>query len=263
MINSITKIVSRLVLIAIVALVHVSSYGAGTAGADTQESVFHDRDKKAIETIINDYLLEHPEVILRALQVLEERKQAAKATKVKNALAKNRAALERDTNTPVAGNPNGDVTVVEFFDYRCPYCKRVGPAIQRLLKEDSNIRVVFKEWPILGPDSYFAAKAALGAREQGKYIEFHEKIMATRHVTESNVLKAAKELGIDLDKLRKDMKSPKVERHIKQSMGLARDLGIKGTPAFVIDDRLIPGATTYAALVQAVAEARARKDKIN
>ena len=237
--------------------VSLAIFDVGTALADSNGTEFDDREKKAIESIVTDYLLEHPEIILRALQVLEEREQAAKAAQEKSALAANRDALERDPNSPVAGNPKGDVTVVEFFDYRCPYCKRVGPVVERLRKEDANIRIVYKEWPILGPASMFAAKAALAAREQEKYVEFHEKVMAARTVTETSVLSAAKELGLDLDKLRADMETPEVENHIRQTMELARALGINGTPAFVIGDRLIPGAADFAALSKAVAEARA------
>lgn len=237
----------------------LAGYGAGTAVADSHKTAFDDRERKAIESIVTDYLLEHPEIILRALKVLDERKQAAKAEQEKSALAANRDALERDPNSPVAGNPKGDVTLVEFFDYRCPYCKRVGPVVERLRKEDANIRIVYKEWPILGPASVFAAKAALAAREQEKYVEFHEKVMAARNVTETSVLNAAKELGLDLDKLRADMGKPQVEDHIKQTMELARALGINGTPAFVIGDRLIPGAADFATLAKAVADARGDK----
>lgn len=255
--------VLSLIFSAIFAATSLAVYGAGTAVADSHKTAFDDREKRAIESIVTDYLLEHPEIILRALQVLEERKQAARAAQEKSALAANRDALEQDPNSPVAGNPKGNVTVVEFFDYRCPYCKRVGPVVERLRKEDANIRIVYKEWPILGPASVFAAKAALAAREQEKYVEFHEKVMAARNVTETSVLNAAKELGLDLDKLRTDMETPQVENHIKQTMELARALAINGTPAFVIGDRLIPGAADFATLTKAVADARDGQQKSN
>lgn len=248
--------VLSLIFSAIFGAASLTVSSAGTAVADSHKTAFDDPERKAIESIVTDYLLENPEIILRALQVLEERKQAAKAAQEKSALAANRDALEQDPNSPVAGNPKGDVTVVEFFDYRCPYCKRVGPVVQRLRKEDANIRVVYKEWPILGPASVFAAKAVLAAREQEKYVEFHEKVMASRNVTETSVLNAAKELGLDLDKLRADMEIPQVKNHIEQTMELARALGINGTPAFVIGDRLIPGAADFATLSKAIADAR-------
>lgn len=255
--------VLSLIFSAIFGATSLTAYGTGTAVADSHKTTFDDRERKAIESIVTDYLLENPEIILRALQVLEERKQAAKAAQEKSALAANRNVLEQDPNSPVAGNPKGDVTVVEFFDYRCPYCKRVGPVVQRLRKEDANIRIVYKEWPILGPASVFAAKAALAAREQERYVEFHEKVMAARNVTETSVLNAAKELGLDLDKLRADMETPQVENHIKQTMELARALGINGTPAFVIGDRLIPGAADFVTLSKAVADARDGQQKSN
>lgn len=255
--------VLNLIISVVFTVICLTAYGAGTAVADSHKTAFDDRERKAIESIVTDYLIEHPEIILRALQVLDERKQAAKAAQEKSALAANRDALEQDPNSPIAGNPEGDVTVVEFFDYRCPYCKRVGPVVERLRKEDANIRIVYKEWPILGPASVFAARAALAAREQEKYVEFHEKVMAARNVNETSVLNTARELGLDIDKLRADMETPQVEDHINQTMELARALGINGTPAFVIGDRLIPGAADFDTLMKAVADARDGQQKSN
>lgn len=234
----------------------IALLGSGSARAEGSPAVFDDAEREAIEAVVEDYILDHPEIVYRALQVLQERQQAAEAERAELALTSHRDMLERDPNSPVGGNADGDVTVVEFFDYRCPYCKRVAPDVERLLAEDPDVRLVYKEWPILGPESVFAARAALAAREQDQYPAFHEQVMALEEVTEASVMAVAGDLGLDLEQLREDMASPEVEAHIQQSMQLAQALGINGTPAFVIGDRVVPGATSYDTLSGLVDAAR-------
>ena len=248
-------------LISAVCVAAILTPAATVAGS--HEAVFDEREKEAIESIVTEYLLDNPEIIMRVLLVLQEREQAAKQAQEMTALSAHRDALERDPNSPTAGNPDADVTIVEFFDYRCPYCKRVGPLVRRLREEDDHVRIVYKEWPILGPESLFAARAALSAHAQGKYLEFHEKVMGQRQVTEASVLEAANEIGLDMERFRGDMDSPKVRDQIRQTMELARSLGLSGTPAFVIGNRLIRGATDYNGLVEAVAEHRKDLDSGN
>lgn len=230
---------------------------AGSALAQEGGAVFDDKEEEAIQGIIADYLLDNPELVLRALQILQERQQAAEAEQARVALATHRDALERDPNSPVGGNPEGDATVVEFFDYQCPYCKRVAPDVERLIAEDEGVRIVYKEWPILGPPSVFAARAALAAREQDQYLAFHEEVMALDEITEASVLAVASDLGLDVEQLQEDMKAPEVDAHLEQTMQLAQALGITGTPAFVIGDRVVPGAAGYDALSGQVEAARA------
>ncbi|HEX6143022.1 MAG TPA: DsbA family protein [Geminicoccaceae bacterium] len=213
-------------------------------------------EREAIEGIIADYILQNPEIIYRALQILQERQQAAQAEQARLALDAHRDALERDPNSPVGGNPEGDVTVVEFFDYRCPYCKRVAPDVERLIDRDPGVRVVYKEWPILGSESVFAARAALAAREQDRYLDFHDRVMSLEEVTEASVMGVADDLGLDVEQLRDDMAAPEVDAHIRQTAQLAQALGISGTPAFVIGDQVVPGAAGYEALSGSVAAAR-------
>lgn len=228
----------------------------GTSLAQQAEGPFDGAEREAIEGIIADYILDNPEIIYRALQVLQERQQAAQAEAARLALETSRDALERDPNSPVGGNPDGDVTVVEFFDYRCPYCKRAAPDVERLTAEDDEVRIVYKEWPILGPESVFAARAALAAREQDRYLDFHDRVMGLRDVTEASVMAVAEELGLDLERLREDMAGPDVEAHLRQTAELAEALGITGTPAFVIGDEIVPGAAGYDALSGLVETAR-------
>jgi protein-disulfide isomerase len=168
-----------------------------------------------------------------------------------------RAELERDRNAPVLGNPEGDVTVVEFFDYNCPYCKKIARDMKALIEVDPGVRLVYREWPIINQGSQFAARAALAARRQGKYEAMHWALMAQPRVTEESTLRVAKSVGIDLSRLLNDMKNRSVDHHLALSFNLARSLGINGTPAFVIGDKIARGAITPEALTGLVRDARA------
>lgn len=211
-----------------------------------------------IRGLVAETLRENPELVLEALQTLEARQAEAQAAAAAATLADERTLLERDPNAPVLGNPEGDVTVVEFFDYNCPYCKRAMPEVDALLAEDRNIRLVLREWPILSEGSAFAARVALASRKQGKYAEMHDALMGMRcKVEPDTVLRIAGELGLDVEQLKADMQSPEVEEHIATSMRLAEALGFNGTPSFVIGDQLIPGFVEKAQLAEAVSAARA------
>ena len=214
--------------------------------------------EERVKELVLEGIRENPGIVIEAIQMIEERQEAAKAFEAKQILTSNRDALERDPNAPVLGNPNGDVTVVEFFDYNCPYCKRVKPHMEALLAADKNVRVVYREWPILGEGSVFAARAALASREQGKYDEFHWAMMEMKgRVGEANVMQAAEKLGIDTAQLRSDMDSPKINEHIETSMRLARSLGFNGTPSFVIGEALAPGLIEADQMIELVNQARA------
>ncbi|HFA59675.1 MAG TPA: DsbA family protein [Rhodospirillales bacterium] len=228
----------------------------GRLPAAAGEPVFDAREEQAIRDIVADYLRQNPEIILEAVRILRERQARAESAEVRRTIRQLRDRLERDPNSPVGGNPDGDVTIVEFFDYRCPYCKRVAPTVRELLERDGNIRMVYKEWPILGPDSEFAARAALAARKQGRYLELHERLMGSKRVDEESVMAAARELGLDLERLRADMRAPETEAHLAATMELANRLGITGTPAFVVGEELIPGMASRATLEKLVARAR-------
>lgn len=211
-----------------------------------------------IKELVAETLRENPELVLEALQALEARQAEAKAAAATATLVDERAVLERDPNAPVLGNPEGDVTVVEFFDYNCPYCKRAMPEIDALLADDGNIRLLLREWPILGEGSAIAARAALAARKQGKYAELHNALMSARAKLDGqSVLRIADEAGLDVEQLKVDMQSPEVEEHIATSMRLAEVLGFNGTPSFVVGDQLIPGFVDKAQLAEVVAAARA------
>lgn len=213
--------------------------------------------RAAIETIIHDYLLKNPDVMIEALRGAEDKlnhEADARATKV---LSDRSTEIFDDPGTPVGGDPQGDVTIVEFFDYRCPYCKQVLPALQTLLREDHKLRFVYKEMPVLGPASVVAAHAALAAQRQGKYEAFHAAMMATKgQITEDTVYKVASSVGLDVDRLKQDMTAPEIERELKANLALADALNIHGTPGFIVGKKIVPGAVDLDALKDMVAEAR-------
>lgn len=210
-----------------------------------------------IKELALEAIRENPEIVMEAVEILQERDRQAAAEAAAQALSEQRVMLEQDPNAPVIGNPEGDVTVVEFFDYNCPYCKRAAPELEALIADDANIRVVFREWPILGDGSVFAARAALAARKQEKYEAFHFELMTLRgRAEEASVLAAAERVGLDLDLLRADMDAPDVDAHITQSLRMAELLGFSGTPSFVIGDALVPGFVPIDELERLVAEAR-------
>jgi protein-disulfide isomerase len=217
-------------------------------------------DKAAVEKIVRDYILNNPELITDAIRILREKKKLAENAGDMQMLASNRAELVSDPESPVGGNPNGDVTVVEFFDYRCGVCKRVHPIVDQLIKSDPNIRRVYKEWPILGPNSVLAARAAIASRNQGKYLSFHKVMMdASSSFGESAIMAMAESVGIDAARLRKDMRTPETDEIIRKNYALAEKLKLNGTPSFVIGDTLLRGGRDLDSLRALVAEARAKR----
>jgi len=228
--------------------------GEAAAGTAADESTTH---RAATAQVVRAYLLEHPEVIREALGVLQQREAAAEATAKKQALATHRNELLTEPSSPVLGNPSGDVTVVEFFDYRCGYCKRVSPAVASLLAADANVKLVLKELPILGPDSWLAAKSALAAHKQGRYAAFHKGLLETPTIDATAIDALAASQGLDLDKFKADRDDPATTAALEKNQHLAGALGINGTPAFVIGDRLVPGSANAATLGELVAAVRA------
>ncbi|WP_299720436.1 DsbA family protein [Primorskyibacter sp. S87] len=213
-----------------------------------------------VKELVLEAIRENPEIVLEAVQIIEQREQQRQAAAAASVLSDNRDVLENDPNAPVLGNPDGDVTVVEFFDYNCPYCRRVKPEIEALLAEDPNVKLVYREWPILGEGSVFAARAALAAREQGKYEEFHWALMGMQgRAEEASVIRVAEEVGLDIAQLRRDMQAPEIDAHISASMEMSRDLGFNGTPSFVIGDALVPGVIDADQMIRLTEEARAAK----
>jgi protein-disulfide isomerase len=234
------------------------AFGTGwlASSASAQRAV-SEPELDEFEQRVRDYLLKNPEVIMEALQVLQERQRAAEAETLKRTIAERGAEILNDPAAPVGGNPSGDVTLVEFFDYNCPYCRRVAPTVNELIEDDPDLRLVYKEFPILGPGSEFAARAALAAERQNKYGLFHEALMnANEQITEDSVLAIARQVGLDVDRLTRDMADPAIAAAIARNQALANALGITGTPSFVIGDRVVPGAVDRSTLEGLITRAR-------
>jgi protein-disulfide isomerase len=218
--------------------------------------------RQAIEAAVGDYLRNNPEIVIEAINILRQREQVSGAAQTRNVIAARGPELFNDSATPVAGNPDGDVTLVEFFDYRCGYCKRVYPTIKKLIEDDGNIRFVFKEFPILGPASVYAARAALASHGQGKYQEFHDALMAAKGgLTEDGVLRIADSVGLDRGKLLEEMSRNEAEydRVFAKNRDLAQALKINGTPAFVAGDVVLRGAADYQSMKNVITQVRSKQ----
>lgn len=247
----------RFLSLALSLLVALAASSAASPVHATNHSVFGSEETHEIERIVGDYIRNNPEIIVDAFRQLEDRRRLAEAEQLQRQIAQEREALINDPGSPVGGNPNGDVAVVEFFDYRCPYCKVVAPALARLIEDDANLRFVYKEWPILGPVSVVAARAALAAREQGLYVAFHDRLMSgSEQLSEKMIFDIAEDTGLNVEKLRQDMELPEIEAILQRNAKLAARLRITGTPAFVIGDVLVPGAVELSDLKALVEEAR-------
>ena len=218
---------------------------------------FTDAQKVEIGKLVREYLLKNPEVLRDAFRELERRTQANKAKKARTAIKQNADLLFHAKGDLIAGNPDGKITLVEFFDYNCGFCKRSFPDILKLAESEKELKIVIKEFPILGPGSLAAAKASIAAGMQGKYWEFHNQLMPVRGaIDEKKALAVAAKLGLDMDKLKKDMESSRVREILTRNLQLAEALNIQGTPAFFIDDQFFPGAVGFSQLSKAIAKVR-------
>jgi protein-disulfide isomerase len=200
-----------------------------------------------IESIVKNYLVQHPEAVQDALDALEKRQKQADADKVRATIVQNKATIFNSTHQVVLGNPQGNVTMVEFFDYNCGYCKRALPDMLDLLKTDTDLKFVLKEFPVLGEGSVEAAHVAVAARMQDssgkKYIEFHQKLLGGRGPADkARALAVAKEVGFDMARIEKDMDSDEVKKTIDEDMKLADALGVNGTPSYVVGNEVVVGA---------------------
>ncbi len=211
---------------------------------------------------IREYLLENPEILLEVSERLRDRQFQEEKENAKLAMTTHKEKLERHPMTPVTGNPEGDVTLIEFFDYNCTFCKRVLSTMKEIEEEDSNLRVVWKEYPILtsrAPTSLTAAKVAMAANLQGKYIEAHDALMSVRGslTSDAQILQIAEDIGLDMARLKKDMESHVVKAYISETVKLGEALKFQGTPTFVINGAVIGGAVPKEVLVAVIAAARA------
>lgn len=221
---------------------------------------FTEAQKQEIRQVVRDYLVSDPTVVKDAVDALQAKMQADELARVNSVIKEQHDALFKSPTSPVGGNPKGDVTVVEFFDYNCGYCHATAPLVEALIKDDPGVRLVYKEFPILSESSAAAATAALSAAKQGKYVEFHNELFSSEgEVTMDRLLAAATKVGLNVDKWKKDLGDADVAKEIEANRGLAVRLGIRGTPGFIIGDKMYPGAMSGEQLKAAVASARADK----
>ncbi|MEO0729330.1 MAG: DsbA family protein [Pseudomonadota bacterium] len=213
-------------------------------------------NREGVEKIIRDYLLANPDILVEMSQKLEERQRTAQAAQHKQVILANKDKLFRSDVDYVFGNKDGKVSVVEYFDYNCAWCKRALDEVQKLVDKDKDVRVVMKEMPIFGEDSTFAAKAAMASKKQGKYWPFHVALMRERRVTKDNVMDIAKRVGIDTAKLEADMNDPAFDAAIRETMQVAEQLGIQCTPGFVIDTKVNVGYVPLDGLEKLIGEVR-------
>lgn len=250
---------SRQLSMAAVVAVGLASAGVGAgaalaAGQATAKSGERP-DRAEIEAIVRDYILNHPEIIPEAVARLEQ-------AEGRKALAANRAAVEKPFPGATAGNPNGDVKLVVFFDYACPYCRQGHADVTRLLREDPKLMVIYRDFPVLSPASTEAAMASLSAATQGQYRKFHDAMFdSPGRVSLARTMGIVKGVGLSEDKVTADLKNAELKAEVDRNLVLGRDLGLTGTPSYIIGDRILSGAVGYDRLKEAVAAARAEKGR--
>ena len=234
------------------------------AAPSSNAEEFSSTQRNEVERIVREYLIAHPEVLQEAMSELDKRQTAAQTEKHKAAIKQYSEALFSSPRQVVLGNPNGNVTFVEFFDYNCGYCKRAMDDMLTLLKDDPKLKVVLKEFPVLGPGSVEAAQVAVAVHMQDKtgkkYLEFHQKLLGGRgEANKARAMAVAKDIGLDMARLEKDIASPEVKASLQESFRLAEALGLNGTPSYVIGDNVVVGAVGLEALKEKVNTSRCGK----
>ena len=218
---------------------------------------FTAQQRAEIITIIRQAMKDDPTILKDAVTALQQDEARGQQNATSGLITDLADALLHNSADQVGGNPKGDVTVVEFYDVRCPYCRRMVPVFGELLKRDSNIRIVYKDLPVLGPGSVAGAKALMAAQMQGGYLKLHALLMAANPAMDEATIKAASDkVGLDWARLKRDMEAPEIKARIDANLALSHQLDIQGTPAYIVGTRLLPGAVELAELQDAVAEAR-------
>ncbi|MBK1668690.1 hypothetical protein CKO28_11690 [Rhodovibrio sodomensis] len=227
------------------------------SAAPGDASPFSGQEQDAIDRRVRAYILDNPEIIMQAVQILRDRQEQQAENARRQGVRQHAEALRDSGPLPVLGNPDGDVTIVEFFDYRCPYCRQVSNLALATAKADGNVRVIYKEYPILGPDSEFASRAAIAAAMQGEYAAFHKALMTeVQTVNQDSVMRLAEMMDLDIAQLKADMQSDTVTQTIQRTRQLGQQLRINGTPAFIVGTEVAPGAISRDELEKMIAQAR-------
>ena len=251
-------------MIAVIRLAFAAALMLSAGAISGHAQSMSDAQRGEIEKIVRDYLISHPEVLQEAISALEKKQAAEEAEKHEAAVKDNAETIFNSPRQVTVGNPQGDVTFVEFFDYNCGYCKKAMTDMFDLMKSDSKLKVVLKEFPVLGPGSVEAARVAVAVRMQDKtgkkYLDFHQKLLSGRgQADKARALAAAKEAGFDVAKLERDMGSDEVRLSLEESLKLAEKLGLNGTPSYVIGSNVVVGAVGLDQLKEKINSARCGK----
>lgn len=232
---------------------------SGTAVAQD----FSDKQKEQIEAIVRELITKkEPQIVMDAAREFQRKSEEESTKKASEAIGKYKDKLHNQPADPVVGNEKGDVTVVQFFDYNCGYCKKANETVRKLVETDKNVKIVMKEYPILSESSRTAARAALAANKQKKYFEFHNALMEHKGaLSDDAIMEVAGKVGLDKDKLKKDMEGDDIKKEIETDLELGREVGARGTPTFIIEDKLVPGAMDIEELKSMIADARKAKKK--
>jgi protein-disulfide isomerase len=231
----------------------------GSSSSLQAEDLLQGGSKAEIEGIVREYILRHPEVLMESVRAYQEREHLEAQRRSKDAIAMKRRELFDDAASPVAGSANADIAIVQFFDYKCGYCRRVSPIVAKLLEEHKNVRMIYKELPILGPESHLAARAALAAAKQGAYLRFHQELLSLNGpITPAVIEETGKKLQLDVAKLKADIGSKYIEALIIENQRLASAIGIQSTPSFVIGDELVSGALDRSRFEELIAKNSSR-----
>lgn len=240
--------------VSVLGAVTLLATGCATTTKETKTASVSSQD--VTDATIERYIRAHPEVIEQSLQGLLAKRETELRDRQKTALMTKQQELVHDPASPVSGNLKGEITLVEFYDYRCGFCKKAASSVTELQKEDRRVRVVYKDLPILGEPSELAAKAALASQVQGKHQAFHEALLASHaDMTKESILKIAVKVGLDAKRLEADMANPKWQTVINKNRALAHELGISGTPGFIVGNELVPGWLDLNGLKELIARA--------
>lgn len=218
-------------------------------------------DEARVRHLVLDTIRENPSIVTEAVTILQSQEAERESQRREAFLTEQRNILENDPNAPILGNPDGDVSIIAFFDYNCPFCRQAKPILEQLIAEDPGIRIVARELPVLGDQSVFAARAALASRQQDRYEDFHWLMMGmTGRAHDESVMEMAMLLGLDEDRLRADMDAAEIDAHLDVSRNMAEIVGFNGTPSFIIGTTLIPGLPDPDELREIIAQTRAEQD---
>lgn len=257
------RIVNQVVLLVALLVLGFSQTKAQAPDTDKVKAAkpIATEQREAIETVVREYLLKNPSILREMMQTLQAQEEKERQVRAAANLNAHQNELYADPDTPIVGNPKGDVTIAVFFDYNCGYCKKTLPGLQTLLAKDPSLKVVYKEFPVLGTTSLLGARAALAAHKQGKYAAFHEALVQLPNITLEEIKALSDRLGMNYEQLTKDLEDPKTLEMLERNAHLASALEINGTPAYIVGGQLIPGAIEADALAQLVAAERAKSAK--